>query len=1110
MNWNIRAFAIAVGTLTYSLSFGILARAQSVTATLVGTVFDASNAAVPQPKISLTNKGTNEIRTVVGSERGDYTIPNLLPGFYQLAAEHEGFRRTVVGEFELLVNQTARVDVVLQVGAVADTVEVTGAAPLVESETSAVGQVVQRNLISDLPIKGRAVFDLALLTPATVPTNPNSYLASVRPMPGGMAAPAFSAAGGRDNSNGYLVDGVDAIDPIYLSPSMFPPMDSIQEFKVQTSSYSAEFGHFGVQVNATTRGGTNLLHGSLYEYFRNDALDAANFFDNFAGLHKAPLRYNLFGGTLSGPVIVPRVYRGHNRTFFFVNYEGTRIRTSHTAQLSVPTSQQRGGDFSNLGFRVNQPIFDPSTTRPNPTGAGVIRDQFPGNMIPAIRITAFATQALSFYPLPTTAAATGNNYFATLGSISDNNQLVARVDHMFSDKTALAFRYYLFNGLATNPTAFKNDGENNDVRTQNMVLNVSHNFSPNTLYELRLGYNRPKYQILQVGSGGTNYSAAFGLKNLLNDPLVFGLPNISLTNFSGYGLVADPNGQLTNLYQIINHMTLIRGSHNFKFGADLRKTNFNDVGDRNARGSLTFTGALSADPQNRSKTGVSLADMLLGLPLSANGSSTPLAGNYNSFGYYAFLQDDWKINSRLTLNLGVRYELDTRFEEVQNRISYFDRSFPGGRLLLAGSSQAFIAPNTLTSGPATPRGLFPADKKDWGPRVGLAFRPFNNNRTAIRTGYGIFYTMNDGQTERQLERNPPGAAVVAVSADQDANSTGPAAIRAAELFPLSGTPATRPLIYTDIGFRPASNVQQWNLTIQQSLPANALLELGYLGSKGTHLVAYTQGNQALLDADPTHPTPLISRQPFPLWGASLRTTQNSVNSSYQAAFVKVEKRLSSGLSLLAHFTLSKDLATITDINESAANFYNLQLDRGRSLNDIERNAIVAVTWEIPVGPGKSLLTSGPLSKILGNWETSSIVSLRGGFPFSVYASGDVCNCSLSGDERAQQVGDPRSGFTQSRVKWFNTEAFVQPRQGTFGNSGQHILSGPGSAHVDLSVFRIVRVNEKASLQIRGEFFNLFNRVNFGNPGATVGTANYGIITSAAAARVIQFALKFQF
>src|SRR5260370_6132425 len=371
-------------------------QAQSVTAILVGTISDQSGAAIPKATLSLTRVGTNLKRMVVSNEKGDFTIPKLEPGTYQLIGEQEGFKRTVVEGIELLVNQTARVDVVLQVGAVAESVEVAGSTPLVESETSSVGQVVERNLISDLPIKGRAVFDLALLTPATVPTNPSSYLASVRPMPGGLAAPAFSAAGGRDNSNGYLVDGVDAIDPIYLSPSMFPPMDSIQEFKVQTSSYSAQFGHFALQVNASTRGGTNQLHGSLYEFFRNDGLDAPNFFDNFAGLRKAPLRYNLFRPTLGGPAVIPPVYNGHNHTFFFVNYEGTRIRTSHTAQLSVPTAEQRGGDFSNLGFRVNQPIFDPSTTRPNPSGAGFIRHQFPANAIPISPIPSSSTPPRSF------------------------------------------------------------------------------------------------------------------------------------------------------------------------------------------------------------------------------------------------------------------------------------------------------------------------------------------------------------------------------------------------------------------------------------------------------------------------------------------------------------------------------------------------------------------------------------------------------------------------------------------------------------------------------------------------------------------------------------------
>jgi hypothetical protein len=1075
----------------------------------VGTVFDSSNAAVPAARISLTNTGTSVTRMVVGNEHGDYILANLAPGTYRLVAEHDGFRRTLVDNVELFVNQTARLDVVLQVGAVAEVVEVTGQAPLVASETSSVGQVIERNLIGDLPLKGRAVFELAQLAPATVPKNPRSYIADVRPMPGGLASPAFSAGGARDNNNGYLVDGVDAIDPHYMTPSMFPPMDSIQEFKVQTNAYSAEFGHFSVQVNATTRSGTNQWHGSAYDFLRNDALDAANFFDNFAGLPKSPLRYNLFGATFGGPVRLPRLYNGSNRTFFFVSYEGTRIRTSRTAQLSVPTAEQRSGDFSRLGFRNNAPVFDPATTRANPAGPGFVRDQFPNNAIPAARITDFAKEILGFYPLPTGDADRGNNFFRTVGDISDNNQFVAKVDHVLSSKTSLSFRYYFFDGIDTNRSPIENSGETNDVRNQNMALSVTHGFNPATLYELRLGYNRPGYFILQDGAYETDFAARLGIKNLLTDPIVRGIPSVGLTAFSGIGLVADPNAQLSNVYQIVNHLSLIRGAHHLKLGADLRKTNYNDRGERNARGAFNFSGALTADPQRRAGTGVSVADLLLGLPLNAQGGLTSLAGNFNAFHYYFFLQDDWKVSSRLTLNLGLRYELNTRFVEVQDRQSYFDRSYPGGRLLLAGTSQAFLPPNRIVDAPENPRGLFPADKNNWSPRVGLAFRPFANNRTAVRLGYGIFYTMVDGQATRQLERNPPRSTVVDVSANQDANSGAPDALRVTDLFPAQGTLATRPSVWSDIGYRPEPYVQQWNLSIQQALTGSTLVEAGYIGSKGTRMVFYSQGNQAVLDPDPSRPTSLVSRQPFPLWGSTLRTAHTDGNSTYHAGFIKLERRFTSGFSLLTHYTLSKSIDLNSDINEAIADFYNFSRDKGRGLSDIRHRAVIAGTWEFPFGRGKRFLAEGPLSYVLGGWKSNSIVSMRGGFPFSATVSGDVCNCAANA-QRAQLVGDPDSGFERSREKWFNTEAFVRPVTGTFGNSGRNILTGPGEATVSFSLFRTIGLTERAKLQFRSEFFNLFNRVNFGNPGGAVGTTSYGIINSAGDARIIQFALKFEF
>ncbi len=336
--------------------------------------------------VSVTAPGTNISRAVVTNEKGDYTIPGLAPGTYQLAGEHEGFKRTVMGSIELLVNQTARVDVVLQLGAVAESVEVTGSTPLVSSETSSVGQVIDTRQIEDLPVNGRAVYQLAVLSPATAPQSPTSYAGAQRPMPGGLGSPVFSAGGGRDNANGYLVDGIEAVDPHYMTPSMFPPMDSMQEFKIQMNSYSAEFGRFAVQVNATTKSGSNSFHGTLEEFLRNNYFNAANFFTNFAGLPQAPLRYNLFGGTLGGRII-------RNKTFFFAAYEGTRIRNGSTGQMNVPTAAQWSGDFSNLGFRNNQPIFDPATTAPSPNGSGFVRDPFPNNMIPSSRITGIRQRA---------------------------------------------------------------------------------------------------------------------------------------------------------------------------------------------------------------------------------------------------------------------------------------------------------------------------------------------------------------------------------------------------------------------------------------------------------------------------------------------------------------------------------------------------------------------------------------------------------------------------------------------------------------------------------------------------------------------------------------------
>jgi hypothetical protein len=1082
---------------------------QTVTATLVGTVTDGSGARVANADVTATHRGTGFTRSTRTDQWGNYAIPSLAPGVYTVAAEAVGFKRAVVDDIQLFVDQTARVDFTLQIGELKEVVRVEATAAMVASETSSVGQVIDNTQISNMPLKGRTFFELALLAPGTVPTMPASFVATRRPTPGGLNVPAFYVGGAREENNGYLLDGLDAQDPHYLTPSIFPSVDVIQEFKLEANAYSAEFGRFAVQVNATTRSGTNQLRGSLYEFFRNDALDATHFFANYAGLGKRPLRYNQFGATLGGPIVLPRIYGGRDRSFFFISYEGTRVRIGKTGQLSVPTEEQRNGDFSRLNYRGNRPIFDPATTRPNPAGPGVVRDPFPGNRLPGSRFTPFARTVLALYPKPNLDVAAGNNFVAPLSDISDNNHGMARLDHRFSPNHSVWFRYSIFDGIASDISPIDYGGSSTTTRTHNVGLSYLGILGPGSLVELRLGYNRPAYLILQDGAYKRDYATELGLKNLLREPIAWGVPHVSLSGFSTIGSDTNPTTQLSNVYQVVSHLTLVRGKHQVKLGWEGRKTNYNDRSERAVRGSFNFTGAFTADPQRSTNTGVSVADLLLGLPLTAMGSNTSLAANLNGFSYAAFFQDDWRVASRLTLNLGLRYELNTRYTDVQDRLTLFDGSYPGGRLLLAGRSQAYIPGRGLVEAPRTPRGLLPADRNNWAPRIGLAWRPFGHNRTAIRLGYGIFYTIIQMEDLRTFVRNPPFGEVISLRSDQNGNAEGPEVLRVADLFPERGAPAARPGVYGPGKPYVDPYYQQWNLSMQQQLPANVLVELGYMGSKGTRLTQRINANQAVLDRDPTRPTPILTRRPYPLFGDDIRITLTDANSTYHAGFVKFERRLAQRVSLLASYTFSKSLDGASLFNQRPRDIYNRRLDKGRSSFDLRHRAVMSGTWELPFGKGARYFTEGLPARLLGGWQVNAICQLRSGFPFSVGVSGDIANNGAS-TQLAHQVGDPWEGDVRRRERWFNTDAFVLPARGTYGTSGRNILDGPGAFDLNISVFRHIRLTEQARLQIRGEFFNILNHTNFGQPGSTVNTTGYGIIQSAADPRIIQLGLRISF
>jgi hypothetical protein len=1075
-------------------------RAQTVTATLTGTVTDASGSAIPGATISATNLATNVSKTGASSAAGLYSIPYLQPGAYRVSVEAQGFKRTVLDQIELSVDQQARADFKLEVGQVNESITVEATAPLINSENASVGQVIENAQIVNTPLKGRAFYDLVQLSPAVVPKPPRSFIAGARAMPGGLNAPSFQVGGARESSNGYLIDGVSNVDPHFLTPSFLPPVDAIQEFKLQTSAYSAEFGRSAAQINATTRAGGNEFHGSLYEFFRNEKLDAANFFTNLTGQQRAPLRYNQFGGTLGGPVL-------KNRTFFFLNYDAARVRRGKTTQLSVPVAEQRAGNFSNLGFRNNRPIYDPATTRG--TGAAAVRDPFAGNLVPAARVTTFGRRVLDFFPAPNLNTATGNNFSANLSDQSDNDLGIMRIDQRISDKLSLFGRYAISKGVETNlrPVAF--DGAFNEVRTQNAAFNAVYSLTPTVLYELRLGYNRPVYLRLQTGAFESDIARDLGLRNLLTDPIGFGVPNVNLTGFSGIGDPGNPTAQVTNVYQLINHVTLIRGAHTIKAGADQRKTNYNDRSDRMVRGTFGFTGELTALPGRAGQTGVSLADLMLGLPLTAAGSNTSLAGNFNGLSHAFFFQDDWKVHSRVTLNLGLRYDLNQRYTDVQNRLSFFDSSFPGGRLLISGTSQAYIPGRGVVDGPATSRTAIAADKNNWGPRIGLAFRPFADNKTAVRLGYGVFFDQIELQDLRTFVRNPPFGEVIELRSDPLANATAPSVLRVAELFPARGTLAARPNVFSPVLTYPDPYYQQWNLGIEREIKGGVRVELTYLGSKGTRLAQRLNLAQVRLDADPARPTPVIGRSAFPLWGTTLRITDPAANSTFHSGYIKLEKRFRGGLSFLNSYTWAKSLDGSNAIDEQPRDIFNRSLDKARSSADLRHRAVFSGSYELPFGKGKAWAGDGALAAIAGGWQTNFNLSMRSGFPFSVVSPGDPCNCNGRA-QTGNQVADPWSGAVRTRERWYNTSAFAIPSLGTFGTSGRNILSGPGAVNMNFSLFRQFSIRERFRVQFRVETFNLFNRANFDPPPAQINAPTNGVLTSADDARNLQFGLKVNF
>jgi len=1055
------------------------------TATMVGRVTDPTGAVLAAAQVSARNTSTGLERSTVTTDTGDYEL-SLLPisGVYTLNVGKEGFQTQELTGIVLQVDQRARFDVTLKVGSVSERVTVEALAPIVNTETGAIGQVVENKKIVDLPLNGRNFVQLASLLPNAITGTSGTVGATV-----------VSVSGGRQSKTEFLLDGISINEQLFDGVAIRPSVDAIQEFKVQQNSFSAEYGRGNAVLNATIRAGTNNFHGVLFEFLRNDKLDARNFFLP----QKAPYRQNQFGFAAGGPVMLPG-FSGRDKSFFFVNYEGTRIRQGRAFNPVVPSDAFRRGDFSS----VSTPVRDPLTG-----------DPFPGNIIPAARLNPATAYFLQFIPQQNTPAGT----FAYAAPFrNDQNQGNARYDHIFSSQDSLAVRYTINHLEAFNPGAYpQNGGFTQRQRVQNLVLSETHIFSPTLLNELRLGYTRMHNANLNQALG-TNHTQMAGIRGFEETSQNFpGFPQLSITGFQGVaGNAFQPLVNPTNMYEIVNNLSWIRGAHTFRFGADLRDYRLTSTNSANSRGNFSFTGAY---------TGQAFADFLTGYPTSgARSFPRNLFGQYETR-YHFYIQDDWKVSRSLTLNLGLRYELNIQPTAMLGQSARFNfdtgrwavSTFNGEINTISQQVARFALPRfrdlvDRATDVGLPNKLLSNDYNDFAPRVGLAWRPFGNNQTVIRAGAGIFYLLTSGNNAVSVPIiNVP--FIVDESKQQPVVNQRPT-LEVRNFFEPFSVNAnfTTPLTF---GFNPkmrTPHMYQWNFAIQHELTRAMSLEVAYVGNKGTSLERYLPTN--LPRIDPNDSRPFQQRRPRPQFGTGTYYDTRD-NSNYNGLEVKLERRFAAGLSFLAGYAWSKSIDGSTNDQgggEGADDPFNLRTMRGLSGLDVGQRFVLSFGYELPFGKGHPFLNS--MSKagelLLGGWQVGGIITFQGGFPLTPVIASDPHNIGFAYARRPDRIGSGKVDECRPE-RCFNIDDFRVPQAFVPGNAGRNIIRGPGLNNWDLSVFKNFSFTESVFLQFRAEAFNVWNHTQFNNPNNNIELRNVGgRVFSAKDPRIGQFGLKLYF
>lgn len=1051
------------------------------TATLTGTVRDATSAVIETASVRLVNLATGESFAGITTSAGLFTIPLIKPGTYELAAEAAGFKQTKQTGIRLETGANVRLDVVLELGALSESVTVEAAAPLLNTDNSSVGSVVRNSTIANMPLIDRRAAQLARLNGFVVQNGNGSN---------------FAIAGGRGNNAMWTIDGGNAQNILLGVATLVydPPVESLEEFNVEISNYKAELGRSGGgYVQMTTKSGTNELHGSVYEFLRNDRLDARNFFSS----SKPVLRYNQFGASVGGPI-------SKDRTFFFANYEGLRIRRQSTIIASVPTVAERSGDFSSL----TNVVRDPQTGAP-----------FPGNIIPTTQQDPVGAAIASLYPNPNVdGARSRNNNFRANQPIRTNTEVaVARLDHNFSLNDRIYGRFLVNETDTFNAPVFPVPGTDNyhstsDNSFYSWSATWQHSFSPLTILESRYSWDRRKANALSGGSD-LGLAARYGIRGT-NDRF---FPRINIPGLTGFGTTNHERLQVPiRGDHVTSTITTIRGAHTVKFGAEWRRSTNDDRWSGTGGGVFDF---------NQTATGDALASVLTGWALSGSrAEALLLRTRASAFG--AFIQTDWKVSPKLTLNLGLRWDLDSpRRELVDNRQNSFD--------------QFALNPVSGTPGVITWSGrnglssyAHNFDKNNFGPRIGFAYRA--TDKWVVRGGGGVLYVGQYDQATPIVANIGFGLRADVVSPDGGRtagfllrNGLPAAAEPSNDLLvpsygsvPVGRNPALAVEFFEPAG-RAVPYLYTYNFNIQRQLPGNAVFEIGYLSTLGHKLTA--PGSRSINQVDPARigPGNAQALRPYPQFSDVRVIAPTIGNSNYHGLNFRVDKRFSRGLQFNANYTWAKAIDDVESRDElggnagdnAFANQYDRRADRGLSGNHIGHRFIGSVTWDLPF----RARSGSALNHVIGGWSTSLIYEARTGSPFGVIENNAAAIYPTAVTVRSNAVkpyaANPNWRSNVLSESFFDTTSFVAPAQYTFGNVGRTVAIGPGAVISDLSVLKSFAAGEQHRIQFRLEMLNFLNRANFNLPNQSRGVANFGRIAgliNGNQARIIQLGLHYKF